>query len=223
MSTKKKDTKKLLIIHAGKLFADYGFDGVTTRMIAESAGKPLSAIHYHFTNKEDLYVAAFEYVHVKDSDTTLMEVLEEAGEKGKTPQGQAEIIYQAVQRYFHTILRADRPTWERKLLFREVLNPSSALPAMAKSFIQSHVRQSEEFCKLIQPDMDERDRVIWADTLFSHLFLYILAQRQIEAVRGKKWLNQDFYERVTRMIARFMILELDLPLPESLRKTHHTT
>ncbi len=217
MGTKKKDTRKLLIIHAGKLFADYGFDGVTTRMIAESAGKPLSAIHYHFTNKEDLYVAAFQYAHVKDSDTTLMEVLEESGEEGKTPQGQAEIIYRAVQRYFRNILRADRASWERKLLFREVLNPSSALPAMAKNFIQSHVHQSEEFCKLIQPDMDERDRVIWADTLFSHLFLYILAQRQIEAVRGRKWLNDAFYERVTRMVARFMILELGLPLPRHLK------
>jgi len=219
VATKGIDKRKALIIHAGMLFAEHGFDRVTTRMIAECAGVRVSAIHYHFASKEDLYIEAFQYAHDKDNRINFLEVVAENPDRMKTPAGQAEIIRSTVIRYFKNIFDPDRPIWEKELLVREIVNPSSALPAMAKTFIESNVYNSEKFCSLIRPDMDENERAVWADTLFSHLFLYILARKQIEVVRGNDWLNQDFFYKASRMIARFMILELDLPLPEDLRKS----
>jgi len=214
------DKKKVLIVHGGRLFAEHGFDRVTTRMIAENAGVSVSSIHYHFASKEELYVAAFEYAHDKDNRVDFLDVLAENPDLAMTPAGKAEIIKSTVMRYFRNIFNPKRPTWETQLLVREILNPSSALPALAKSFIHSNVYSSEKFCEMIRPDMDKDERTIWADTLFSHLFLYALTRKQIEAVRGGDWLNEDFYYKASRMIARFMILELDLPLPAELKKEH---
>ena len=218
MTAKGTDRKKALIVHAGMLFAEHGFDRVTTRMIAESAGVNVSAIHYHFESKEDLYIEAFNYAHDKDNKITFLRVLAEDPERIKTPASQDEIIRSTVIRYFRNIFIPDRPGWETGLLVREIVNPSSALPALAKSFIQTNVYSSEEFCEMIRPEMDKNERMVWADTLFSHLFLYILARKQIEAVRGEDWLNEEFFYKAARMIARFMILELGLPLPDDLKK-----
>ncbi len=60
--------------------------------------------------------------------------------------------------------------------------------------------------------MDDQKTAIWADTLF----LYIFAKRPIEGIRGKDWLNEELYFKTARMISRFMILELELPLPKDL-------
>ena len=70
----------------------------------------------------------------KSNNITFMEVMEENPEYGKTPEGLAYIIYVTVSRYFKTILQADRPSWETKLLIREFLAPSSALPAIGQKF-----------------------------------------------------------------------------------------
>ena len=218
MTAKGIDKKKILIVHAGMLFAELGFDRVTTRMIADKAGVRLSAIHYHFKSKEDLYIEAFRYAHDKDNRINFLDVYSENPELGKTPAGQAEIIRTTVLRYFRNIFNPQRSSWEMQLLVREIVTPSSALPRLAKTFIQSNVQNSEKFCQMIRPDMDKDEAMIWADTLFSHLFLYILAQRHIEEVRGKEWLNEQFFFKAAQMIARFMILELDLPLPEDLKK-----
>jgi AcrR family transcriptional regulator len=44
---------------AANLFADHGFDGVSTREIAKACGCSLPIIYYHFSNKQTLYNEAF--------------------------------------------------------------------------------------------------------------------------------------------------------------------
>ncbi len=45
-----------------KLFADRGFDGTTTRDIAEASGLNISLISYYFGGKDGLLHAALEYI-----------------------------------------------------------------------------------------------------------------------------------------------------------------
>lgn len=217
MAEKKLDTRKILLLTAGKLFAEKGFDSVTTRMIAEKAGLKLSSIHYHFSNKENLYIEAFRHARSKDNSVDFLEVLAENPALGETPAGQAEIIRTTVLRYYRNIFNPDHPSWETQLLIREIVSPSSALPALAERFFKPDLMNAEKFCLMIRPKTDRSEAAIWADTLFSHLFLYIMAKKPIEMIRGKKWLNPEFYHKAARMISRFMILELGLPLPEDLK------
>jgi len=51
------DRKKQLLEMAMKLFSDQGFDGTTTREIAEAAGVNEALIFRHFRTKEDLFWA----------------------------------------------------------------------------------------------------------------------------------------------------------------------
>src|SRR3546814_11527321 len=49
-------------------FGRHGFDGTSTRALAAAAGKPMSAITYHFGGKEELYVAASRYLSARNAE-----------------------------------------------------------------------------------------------------------------------------------------------------------
>lgn len=55
----RRDTPDLILDAAEAVFADSGFDGATTRAIAEAAGVNPALIHYHFKSKEQLFEAVF--------------------------------------------------------------------------------------------------------------------------------------------------------------------
>ncbi len=56
----KDSTKAKLVSEAGRLFAEFGFEGVSTREIAKAAEVNISLISYYFEGKEGLYLAVFE-------------------------------------------------------------------------------------------------------------------------------------------------------------------
>jgi AcrR family transcriptional regulator len=53
------DTPELILDAAEAVFADSGFNGATTRAIAEAAGVNPALIHYYFKSKEQLFEAVF--------------------------------------------------------------------------------------------------------------------------------------------------------------------
>ncbi|MDB5482976.1 MAG: transcriptional regulator, TetR family [Caulobacteraceae bacterium] len=57
-----QETRARIIAVALRLFGDRGFDGVSTREIAEEAGVNPPALQYYFDSKEGLYCACAEYV-----------------------------------------------------------------------------------------------------------------------------------------------------------------
>ncbi|MFC6885531.1 MULTISPECIES: TetR/AcrR family transcriptional regulator [Actinomadura] len=48
---------------ATRLFAALGYDGTSTRLIAEAAGLNIATVAYHFGGKRDLYLAVMERAH----------------------------------------------------------------------------------------------------------------------------------------------------------------
>lgn len=48
---------------ATRLFAEHGYDGTSTRLIAEAAGLNIATVAYHTGGKRDLYLAVMERAH----------------------------------------------------------------------------------------------------------------------------------------------------------------
>ncbi|WP_067453314.1 TetR/AcrR family transcriptional regulator [Actinomadura macra] len=51
---------------ATRLFAALGYDGTSTRMIAEAAGLNIATVAYHVGGKRDLYLAVMERAHQRE-------------------------------------------------------------------------------------------------------------------------------------------------------------
>jgi AcrR family transcriptional regulator len=59
------DSRELLLAVAAKLFARYGYDGVTTVAIAKAVGVRQSMVHYHFKSKALLWEETIHYIMKK--------------------------------------------------------------------------------------------------------------------------------------------------------------
>ena len=66
---------------ARELFGEYGYHGVTTRMIAKSVGIDISTLHYHWGDKESLYSAVLTDIN-EQIRSKLVEI--ERGVHGKS-------------------------------------------------------------------------------------------------------------------------------------------
>ena len=57
---RKEETRQELLAAAIRLFADRGFHNTSLQQIADAAGYTTGAIYWHFRNKDELFLAAFE-------------------------------------------------------------------------------------------------------------------------------------------------------------------
>lgn len=65
-----EDTRRRILQTALEVFAAEGYDGASTRLLAERAGVNLPAIQYYFGSKEGLYRAVIEHI-VQHNETHL--------------------------------------------------------------------------------------------------------------------------------------------------------
>src|SRR5215469_18226795 len=60
--TRGEDTRRRILETALEIFAAEGYEGASTRHLAERAGVNLPAIQYYFGSKEGLYRAVIEHI-----------------------------------------------------------------------------------------------------------------------------------------------------------------
>lgn len=217
MAEKKPNTKEHLLQIAGELFALHGFEPVSTRMIAEDADVKLSAIHYHYGSKEKLYIAALTYAVEYDACADFSSVIAENPALFETREGRAEIIRTTVYRTFYDHFKGDTPEWTTQLVVRELMKPSAVFPLFADTVIKPDIEAAERIYRASRADATEIEVTAWIDILHSQIFLYIMAKEALEIMRGEGSMDSTFYQGVARVVARAMILELELPLPRDLR------
>ena len=96
-------TRANMVEAAGKLFARDGFHGVTVREICAAAGASLSALNYHFRDKDGLYR---EVLEVAIECETLGKA--EAARLASLPPRKALVHY--VEQYAANLLAPGDPT-----------------------------------------------------------------------------------------------------------------
>lgn len=212
-----KSTREQLLLAGGELFAKLGFDGVSTRAIAEKAGVNLGSIHYHFGSKEKLYLEACRHAMAEKRCNGFLEVLEENPLLAEHPAGQAEIIRTAVYRNFHEMFKPEKPRWERQILMREIVNPSSAMPALVAQLFIPDMEKTREFYRKIKPGAGSKEANAWMDILHAQIVYYAATEQVLELARGERITDAAFYRQAARTVSRAMILQLELPLPEDLK------
>lgn len=81
------ETRRRIIDAAIRLFGERGFEGASTRDIAQAAGVNAPALQYYFDNKEGVYRACAEYIadgswqHFRPTVEAAQEVLDRNGDR----------------------------------------------------------------------------------------------------------------------------------------------
>jgi AcrR family transcriptional regulator len=119
-----KKTRALLISAALEVFGRLGFEGASTRQIAQSAGVNLAAIVYHFGSKQALHVAVAEHV-ANNINSRIGPVM--ASRVAPATPGEARAMFaDVVDTMTEVILgSAEAELWAR-FIIREQMQPTEA-------------------------------------------------------------------------------------------------
>jgi AcrR family transcriptional regulator len=123
-----QETRRRLLLAAGEIFAERGYHAATIKEITDRAGASLASVNYHFRDKAELYAAV------------LRRIGEEAAElippDDALSGDAAERFRQFIQWYCVKSMGRNRPTWERILLAREMIEPTTAFYSLLEIVFQ---------------------------------------------------------------------------------------
>jgi AcrR family transcriptional regulator len=126
-------TRAHLLDTAGLVFAERGFAGTTSKEICARAGTPLASVNYHFGSRDALYEAVLIEAHRQliglDDLVALTRELQAPQDKLRAVVG-------------HLVRLATQPDtpWGFRVMLREFLSPSPALPALIENTVRPKSR-----------------------------------------------------------------------------------
>jgi TetR/AcrR family transcriptional regulator, regulator of cefoperazone and chloramphenicol sensitivity len=114
-----EDTRRRILETALDLFAAQGYEGASTRQIAEGAGVNLPAIQYYFGNKEGLYRAIIEDI-TADTDrhmASLAPRVRAALDSADTPREELAALLCEMLETFMGLVTSGMQVESRRLIF----------------------------------------------------------------------------------------------------------
>jgi AcrR family transcriptional regulator len=126
-------TRQRLLTASIDVFGRFGFDGATTRALADAAGVNLQAIPYYFGGKDGLYIAAAEDIvssiashvaGVRDRVRTRLAEAEDQGRSVGTDEARG-LLTEIVQTMATLFISGESEPWAR-FVIREQMEPTEA-------------------------------------------------------------------------------------------------
>jgi len=121
-------TRDRILSAAGDEFAEHGFEGATIRAITERAGVNLAAVNYHFRDKSELYTRV-----VLDACSLPTAWRSATADASASPD---ERLRSLIYHFLRALLDPERPAWKRRLVAREMSEPTEALDVLVEENIR---------------------------------------------------------------------------------------
>lgn len=202
---KRGDSTRLALIHAAlELFGEYGFNGTSTRMIADQAAANISAIPYYFGSKRGLYLAVMEHI-VERMQEHMGELRHSVGSLAERDDLTFDEARQAMNTLIHTLSRFFVGTEEPKawvqLIMREQSRPTEAFDIIYTGqmiHIQRMFTLLIARCTGIQADSDEAR--LRCHALIGQIMIFILSRESLLRHLGVTELKPDHIQCIYKIL-----------------------
>jgi AcrR family transcriptional regulator len=189
------DTRQRLIHSALEVFGAYGFDGASTRTLAERAGANLAAIPYYFGGKEGLYRAAADFI-VEVSKREIQPVIdriERAVAGGKLSRRTASALLQELLERFSVLVIGSREadTWA-SFIMREQLHPGAAFEILYDGLMRNVIQSAANLLAIIlRMRADDTRLIIKTQTVFGQILIFRAGRAAVLRQLGWKEIPAD--------------------------------
>jgi AcrR family transcriptional regulator len=175
-------SRERLLDAAEKLFALYGFNGVSVRQIVHAAKVNLGAVPYHFGTKEELFKAVI-YRRALPLREEREERLKRLRERGKKP-GLEEVLWALLEPAF----RASRENeWFRRLLGRASMDPTPEVKKLLAEIYNAEFMVVPKELRKVNAELPD-DVFYWRLNCFYGVMLFVLADPgKIQTIAGKEF------------------------------------
>lgn len=191
-------TRTKLLEAAVRIFAARGFADVTTREIAEAAGANQAAIMYHFGGKEQLHLAAAEYVAAR-ARAALHDVLGESDASEHVP---ALVALRAVLRALTRGMIAMASEGAiADFIVREQAQTGAAFDALYRGYIREvHERVTALVARATHRAADDPSAIIDAHAIVGMALSFATARTTfLRRTRSRRYDAADAHEIAERV------------------------
>ncbi len=153
--SKRVGTRERILGTAERLFAEYGYDGVSIRQIGAAADAQIALINYHFGTKDKLYRAVFENrinpVSERRRDALRGALAAHGGERT------IEAVLDAFARPWIEMRGTEEGRRYTRLIAREVNDPREAERGIVRDLLDPLAVQFLAAMEAVLPDQDRGD------------------------------------------------------------------
>jgi AcrR family transcriptional regulator len=196
------ETRQRLLEAAGEVFAERGFRMATVRDICQRAKANLAAVNYHFGDKERLYAAVLQYTfHCAEHYPLDLGLGAEASVE--------ERLRAFIRSHLFSLLAEGRPAWHRKLMAREMAEPTRALDTV----VDQMIRPEAELLMAIVRDVlghDVHPQRVWqcASSIIGQCLFYHHARPVILRLDPAQTFTPEAIEQLVDHITHFSLAAL---------------
>lgn len=126
-------TRQRLVETAGQVFAERGYAEATSKEICQRAGVPLASVNYHFGSRDGLYEVVLIAAHQQLIELDALRALAAGADE---PAQKLRLVLASLLR----LATGPAPPWGFRVVLREVMTPSAALPALIEKAVRPKAR-----------------------------------------------------------------------------------
>lgn len=209
------DTRERLLEAGLRLFATRGYDSVSTRELAKTAGVNIAAIAYHFGGKQDLYHAVAQQ-QVAETDPIAGPVTVQVQAALAETRGEPAKLSRVVEMLVTGLLRAftlnDRMRLRAALILRELANPTSGFNILFKGRIEPmHKAITGLVAAVLGRDPQDVATMVRGHAVAGQILFFFIGRVVLFARTGWKDFGEDELDLVCREATDSVIASLGLP------------
>lgn len=194
-------TRQQLLEAAGQVFAEHGYRAATVREICLRAGANIASIHYHFGDKEKLYIEVLRYAHKRGA-----ELYPGPGDENVAPE---ERLRKFVRSFLSQLLEHGSLTWDAKLIAREMIEPSNVFDIVIAERIMPLWKRLVAIVKAIMgPGATEEDVRDAGYSIVGQIVYYRHCREVVNRLEPKYKLSEGELDKLADHITTFSIAGL---------------
>ena len=169
--SRRSGTRERILATAERLFAAYGYDGVSVRQIGTEAEAQIALINYHFGTKEMLYRAVFQHRITPVNERRREALAQAMARPGSRPS--IEAVLDALARPWIEMRGTGEGRHYTRLIAREAIDPREAERGIVRDLLDPIAVEFIAAMEQALPDTP-RSEVHWAYHIFISTLLHIL-------------------------------------------------
>lgn len=150
--------REILLDTAVDHFGRCGFEGASTRAIAQASGTAMSSITYHFGGKDGLYLAAAEHIAGQISHAHGPALAQIKAQPAATAAEATQALLALLDQFATMMLAEKSASWAR-FIIREQQEPTEAFDCIYRIAMQPVLDVFLSLIPIVRPDLcDEEAR-----------------------------------------------------------------
>ena len=199
-STDRDSAKKRLLLAAGEVFADHGFQAATIQLISQKAGANIAAVNYYFGSKENLY---YETIKFGRSMTTGLNSNMPPELSTRDPE---KALRQFIRAYLDALLSKERPKWLLRIMAREFIEPTAALDRFIEDVIRPWFDRLIQIIAMFSPvKLPQPQLNLIAQSIVGQCHFFFKCQAVILRLNGKGAYDSSDIDEFERHVTAFSI------------------